>query len=126
MNTSYKGFADRAALLGVSVAGAFLCASAATGQVADRLPNLRALPASNVGLTGSKLKFSTTTWNNGSGPLELVAGPVDTASGKQQVHQRVYLSDGSYFDHFAPSSYYRFTLAESDCCIASSRISLIS
>jgi hypothetical protein len=64
------------------------------------------LPASNISLVadtsgGSTLRFSTTSWNNGTGPLELVAGPVDTGSGKQRVDQRVYLSDGTSFLHQA-------------------------
>jgi hypothetical protein len=68
----------------------------------DRLPNLIPRPASNVSLStdaagNATLRFSTTSWNNGSGPLELVGGEVDTGSGKQQVYQRIYRSDGSWY-----------------------------
>ncbi|MGH8502378.1 MAG: lysyl oxidase family protein [Gammaproteobacteria bacterium] len=98
----FGGFRIRIVLLGWAMVGAVLYAPTASAQeVVDRLPNLRVLPASDVALVGTKLRFSTTSWNNGSGPLELVAGPVDTGSGKQQVYQRVYLSDGGHFDHFA-------------------------
>jgi hypothetical protein len=63
-------------------------------------PNLKPLPASNFSLVadtsgGSTLRFSTTSWNSGTGPLQLEAGSVDTGSGKQQVLQRVFNSDGT-------------------------------
>lgn len=45
------------------------------------------------------LIFSTTSWNSGLGPLELRAG--ETSSQGQNVYQRVYLSDGTYYDHLA-------------------------
>src|SRR5262245_25150991 len=88
------------------LAGAFASAiSVAVGARAQSVialtPNLTPLPASNISLvpnatTGtSTLRFSTTSWNNGSGPLQLEAGPVDTGSGKQQVYQRVLNDDGS-------------------------------
>jgi hypothetical protein len=67
------------------------------------LPNLTPLPASNFSLvanttTGtSTLRFSTTSWNNGTGPLQLEAGAVSTGSGsnKQQVDQRIFNADGT-------------------------------
>jgi hypothetical protein len=72
----------------------------------DLPPDLIPLPASNISLVSnvsgtSTLRFSTTSWNSGTGPLELVAGQVDTGSGKQQVSQRIYLSDGTSFLHLA-------------------------
>ncbi|MEK7642427.1 MAG: lysyl oxidase family protein [Patescibacteria group bacterium] len=93
----------------------------------DNLPNLVALPASNIRIeetNGTKLlRFSTTSWNNGRGPLELVAGDVDQTNDKQRVFQRVYTSDGSYHDeiagdfrwhldhnHFHLDDYARYTL----------------
>lgn len=83
-------------------------ATAATAQTpVNRPPNLKALPASNVSLvtdtvTGALLlRFATTSWNAGTGPLQLEAGGVDTGSGKQQVYQRVWLSDGSTFLNLA-------------------------
>jgi len=84
-------------------ASAVVLAGGAFAQtVVDRPPNLIPLPASSLSLVAdasgnSTLRFSTTSWNNGTGPLQLEAGPVDTGSGKQQVFQRVFLSDGTSF-----------------------------
>ncbi|MDQ3286691.1 MAG: lysyl oxidase family protein [Pseudomonadota bacterium] len=69
-------------------------------------PNLIPLEAFDTTLVTdasgrSTLRFSTTTWNNGSGPLELAAGDVETGSGKLRVYQVVYLSDGGSTLHFA-------------------------
>jgi hypothetical protein len=70
-------------------------------------PNLKPLPASNFSLvtnttTGTTtLRFATTSWNNGAGPLQLEAGSVDTGGGKQQVYQRVFNSDGTSSLYFA-------------------------
>lgn len=79
----------------------------------DQLPNLIPLPASDISLVqnlsapdGRTLRFSTTSWNSGAGPLELVAGEVETGSGKQKVNQRVFLSDGTSFQHYAGSFEY--------------------
>src|SRR4029453_11094135 len=43
----------------------------------------------------------TTSWNSGDGPLELRAGEIDTGSSRQNVYQRVYLSDGGFYDRLA-------------------------
>ena len=73
--------------------------SPSAAAATELLPNIEALPATELRLETVDgriyLRFTTTTWNSGLGPLELVAGPVDTGSGKQQVLQRVYSSDGS-------------------------------
>jgi hypothetical protein len=45
------------------------------------------------------LRFSATSWNSGSGPLELVAGSGGQAG--QDVYQRIYNGSGSYVDHLA-------------------------
>ena len=89
------------------VAAALSCAvGSASAQVA-RTPNLTPLPASNFSLVNNTtagtqtLRFSTTSWNNGAGPLQLEAGPVDTGNGKQQVYQRVFNSDGTSTTFFA-------------------------
>jgi hypothetical protein len=88
-----------------------LVSGAAAQTTQDLPPNLVPLPAFNVtlvpGISGtSTLRFSTTTWNNGTGPLRLIAGAVDTGSGKQQVYQEIALSDGSSFLHFAGAFQY--------------------
>jgi hypothetical protein len=72
----------------------------------SKLPNLTPYPAQDVRIEnradGTRhLRFSTLSWNHGVGPLEIRAGAVDTGSGKQQVFQRIYQSDGSYTDVFA-------------------------
>lgn len=79
----------------VTAALAFLSVPAAAQ---DRLPNLRAMPASNLSVvpnasTGNpELRFSATSWNSGVGPLELVPGPGGQAG--QDVYQRIYLQGG--------------------------------
>jgi hypothetical protein len=68
-------------------------------------PNLIPLKASEIRIqySGSTklLRFTTTTWNSGLEPLELIAGSVDSASGKQQVYQRLYDIDGTWTDFLA-------------------------
>ena len=81
-----------------------LFASAGSAQVAARVPNLTPFPAYAIALTpngtgGTSLIFSTTSWNDGQGPLELRAG--ETNSQGQNVYQRVYNSDGTYRDYLA-------------------------
>lgn len=105
-------YCARATALGSLIAGACFLATGVSAQTAvDLPPNLTALPASNVSLVSdasgnSTLRFSTTSWNSGTGALQLEAGPVDTGSGKQQVNQRIWLSDGTSFLHFA--GYFEF------------------
>jgi len=102
----------RAIALGSLIASACLLPAGVSAQTAvDLPPNLTALPASNISLVADisgndTLRFSTTSWNSGAGPLQLEAGPVDTGSGKQQVNQRIWLSDGTSFLHLA--GYFEF------------------
>jgi len=71
----------------------------------ELLPNLEALPPAEMCLTTTSgntlLHFSTTSWNRGTGPLELVAGKPDRKENKQKVYQRIYSSDGSSRDVLA-------------------------
>src|SRR5215475_2064930 len=72
-------------------------------QVVELLPNLQAFPAGNLAIVqdmsgATQLLFSATTWNNGDGPLVLVAGETDPATLKQKVYQRVFLSDGTFYN----------------------------
>jgi hypothetical protein len=81
------------------ISGMVLFATGAAAQMALP-PNLKPLPASNFSLitdaTGdSTLRFSTTSWNKGTGQLQLEAGTVDTGSGKQKVNQRIFNNDGT-------------------------------
>ena len=102
----------RTLVLGSALAATVLVAGSVGAQAAVSLPpNLKPLPASNLSLVAdtsgtSTLRFSTTSWNSGSGPLELVAGEVETGSGKQKVYQRVYLDDGTSFLNYAGSFTY--------------------
>ena len=78
--------------------------SAVSAQVVELLPNMQPFPAQDVILVqnaagGLDLRFSTTSWNSGAGPMELVAG--ETGPAGQNVYQRVYLSDGSHYDRLA-------------------------
>jgi hypothetical protein len=79
-------------------------------QVADLMPNLVALPASELSVvtdaaTGNpKLIFAATSWNNGTGPVELRAGAAGQAG--QDVYQRVYRNDGSFYDRLAGTYVY--------------------
>jgi len=87
-------------------AGILLFAPTASAQVSELRPNLQPFPASNLALVpdflgGTKLIFSTMSWNSGAGALELIADLGDPSSGRQRVYQRVYLSDGSHQDFLA-------------------------
>ena len=93
----------------MSVVGVCLAiASLATGSVVagqELRPNLRALPPSNLSIipnsaTGNpELRLSATSWNSGSGPLELVAGAGGQAG--QDVYQRIYSQGGGFTDYLA-------------------------
>ena len=51
---------------------------------------------------GTRLVYATTSWNNGAGPLELRAGDFRQTGPNdytRDVSQRIYCSDGTYFDH---------------------------
>jgi hypothetical protein len=80
--------------------------SIAAPRQVELKPNLQAFPAGDLAivqdLSGKPLLlFSATTWNNGDGPLVLVAGETDPATEKQKVYQRVFLSDGTFYDRVA-------------------------
>jgi hypothetical protein len=114
---------------------------ASAQQVLELKPNLQAFPAGNLAivqdLSGvTKLVFSATTWNNGDGPLVLVAGETDPATSRQHVYQRVYLSDGAFYDrwvgafewhplhnHFHFNDYALYTLQPFDASGGSERTS---
>src|SRR5262245_60181270 len=91
------------------VLGAVAVMSSAAIASAQTLlpPNLKAMPAGNIYIVNDTaagtitLRFATTSWNSGTGPLQLEAGTVDTGSGKQQVYQRLFADDGSSVLHLA-------------------------
>lgn len=80
-----------------------LLAAPGAAQVELR-PNLEPFPAFDLRIVtslstgGKEIRFSTRSWNQGAGPLELVAGAGD--SNGQNVYQRIYSSDGSHQDYF--------------------------
>lgn len=108
--------------------------------VTELQPNIEALPARELRLETDAgrtyLRFSTTTWNSGQGPLELVAGSVDPSQGRQNVYQRIHSDDGSYrnvyvgafvwhsdHNHFHFEDYATYTLQPVSAPGASSRSS---
>jgi hypothetical protein len=97
----------RVLALGVLSAGVVLSSAAIASAQQLLPPNLKAMPAGNIYLVNdtaagtTTLRFATTSWNSGTGPLQLEAGAVDTGSGKQQVYQRLFADDGSSVLHLA-------------------------
>ncbi len=92
----------------LAVLGALLFSALPADSVTPLVPNLQPLRASSLRLSTpgdghTYLRFSTTTSNGGAGPLEIIGGATDQATGKQQVYQRVYNSDGTYAQYFAGS-----------------------
>lgn len=90
----------------IATVGLVCAGSAHAQQVLELLPNITALPAFDISIRPNligepELRFAVTTANLGEGPLEFHGG--ETGSGKQNVYQRVYLEDGSYYDHLAGS-----------------------
>jgi hypothetical protein len=94
---------------GLITLAAGLCgwtAPALAQQATEQLPNLKALPASDIYVArdfagNPELRFAGSSWNAGTGPLELIAGEV--VRDRQNVYQRIYSSDGSYRDRLAGS-----------------------
>jgi hypothetical protein len=82
------------------IASILLAAPDGLAQV-PLLPNLKPFPPADVAIVpdgngGTKLIFATRTWNNGEGPMELVAVEIN---GIHQVSQRIYDSRGGSQDH---------------------------
>ncbi|TSC74410.1 MAG: hypothetical protein G01um101448_137 [Parcubacteria group bacterium Gr01-1014_48] len=74
----------------------------------EKLPDLIPLPASELGMRkeGAQilLSFDTTYWNEGIGPLELIADPQTKGIEgdiDRNIYQRIYRIDGSYRDRLA-------------------------
>lgn len=96
----------RTPTLSLMAAGLLLTAAASAQQVLELTPNITALPAHDISVQTNligkpEVRFAVTTANLGDGPLEFRGG--ETGSGKQNIYQRVYLDDGSYYDHLAGS-----------------------
>ena len=75
--------------LGVASVALVLATRGLSAQAAERKPNLVAFPAAPFSLAVVQsagvisLRFATTSWNNGAGPLELRAGEV-SADGQRK------------------------------------------
>lgn len=75
----------------------------ATLAATPRYPDLRTLPASDLGLDVEEidgaehhvLRFTSTIWNAGQGPLELRG---DSSSGSTQAYQQIRVDDGTAFE----------------------------
>lgn len=89
--------------LGWLAAILFAFVSSTFAQPVPLKPNLQARPGWGISLSGARLYFNATSWNNGDGPLELRARETDSVAQKQNVYQRIYLSDGSYYEELAGS-----------------------
>ena len=73
----------------------------------ELLPNLRALPATSIAMKDAdNMKFSATSWNAGHGKFLLVAGAANTGAGTQQILQRIFCTDGSFYDSPAGTAEY--------------------
>jgi hypothetical protein len=92
--------------LAVSIGIGILTASQKASAQVEKLPNLQATPAHSLSIvsnaeTGNpELRLGATSWNSGTGPVELVAG-LTNGNDKQEVYQRVYKAGGSYNDYLA-------------------------
>lgn len=99
--------------VGAVMVSVMFLTSVGSAQVLELRPNLVPFPASELSVVtdfwtgGTKLVFATVTWNNGTGPLEIWRADVGPSG--QNVNQRVYLSDGSYYDRPAGTFEYHPT-----------------
>jgi hypothetical protein len=96
----------RAATLALGMLALSFVAAPSDAAISQLLPNLEAQRASQLRIEAGSdgrtyLRLSATSWNSGLGPLEVVAGATDSVTGKQQVYQRIYNSDGSFTQSFA-------------------------
>ena len=126
----------QAMIISLSVFGGLFFYSSAAAVV-DLKPNLVALDAEDIRLTtvgpSTILRFSTVSWNNGAGAVEIEGGAT-TTGGKQRVYQNIYQDDGSirqriageflYHDehsHIHFEGYANYTLQPVDASGASER-----
>src|SRR5262245_45874912 len=87
----------------IALVAGWVGSSTAYAQPVALKPNLQARPAWNILLLGGRLYFNATSWNNGDGPLELRARETDSVALRQNVYQRIYLSDGTFYETLAGS-----------------------
>jgi len=102
---------DRFNLRRLFLSGLFTCvlfARPASAQVVELLPNLEPFVASDIqlvaGPSGLELRFTTTSWNKGAGPMELRGGEL-VGTDKQNVYQYIRRSDGSYSEPYLAGTF---------------------
>jgi lysyl oxidase len=92
------------------LAAIVLVKPAAAFAQTELLPNLTPRPASEISVVQDSsnghilLRFAAVNANLGIGPLELRPGGLDGTG--QDVYQRIYLSDGTFYDQFAGTMTY--------------------
>ena len=98
----------RLVMIPVVFAAVVLVNSRAGFAQTELLPNLSPLPASELSVAQvnnrTLLRFAAVNTNVGNGPLELRAGGIDGTG--QQVFQRIYRSDGTFYDRMAGTMTY--------------------
>ena len=100
----------RLAIIPAVLAAAVLVDSRASFAQTDMLPNLSPRPASEISVATNLsnghllLRFAAVNTNVGIGPLELRAGGINGTG--QEVNQRIYRSDGSFYDRLAGTMTY--------------------
>lgn len=134
MNARRRSIALTTALLGLlGIIPIAQRVNAAPGDLL--LPNLKALPATNIAFGSvNDLRFSTTSWNAGAGPLILKAGTVSSPT-SQNVDQDIALEGGGTVtrnagqfvwhpthSHFHFEGYARYTVQPADAGGGSERI----
>lgn len=134
MHVRHRSIALTAALLGLlGIIPLAQRVNAATGD--QLLPNLKALPATNIAFGSvNDLRFSTTSWNAGAGPLILKAGTISSPT-SQNVDQEIALEGGGTVtrnagdfvwhpshSHFHFEGYALYTLQPADAAGGSERI----
>ena len=130
-------------MLGASVAVIVVLMSLEyVGALVEQQPNITPFPARDIRIEKrsdgtTHIRFSTLSWNNGAGPLEIRAGAIDTVNGKQEVIQLIYSDDGITYrevnagsfvyhaghGHFHFEDYALYTLQSVSAPGASDRIS---
>ena len=97
LHLSYTQFTATLLVVGIGISG-LLYAHNVRAAVGDLLPNLVALPAMDIRVVSdgnsSTLRFSTLSWNNGTGAVEIEGGAT-TSPQRQAVYQNIYQDDGS-------------------------------
>jgi len=99
INPPWRPSSGRALVLGTIIAGTLIHTTGAFAQT-DLIPNLTPLPAFDLNVQqdlagNTTLRLSTTSWNNGQGPLQLVAGDPAPGTGSIDVYQEIFADDGS-------------------------------